>query len=450
MKMVFKASILAASVAFAFAANAATVSSTPVKLSAEGVKVGLTHTAATSFDIVVTKDHASSSEIVLTFSDKVNLTAVTAAAGGVVTNTPAAGTGVSGDISFNYGTGSFTFDNVVVDAAKRTIKFKVNLGNPLTANSSFRVTLADPTLSGAATVAYASNLAGTAIETGTGTIATEVQQFAFSVKTKLDGVVERKNRVSFVRPLPAGTTDVLELVLEDKAATVEADAFANGTTVTLTGDFSEATTHAPANWVSLSGATVTLVNATTLTLTYTQAQYATAVAATKDVVTFTYAGAAPIEATTFVADVEHNFSSLTANAGNKDKESLGAKVDAGKWMLDAAVINVPYLPINYGLSANVEVANHGDTPAEIMAEGFDQNGKVYAAKVVKTIAKKTVGKVSESDLKTAFGITDAQTKLNVTFVIDQDANKVTLVPFYKEGESRINVMSDQYKDASVK
>ena len=95
--------------------------------------------------------------------------------------TQGTGLGVSGDITFNYGTGSFTFDNVVVNAAARTIKFKVNLGNPLTANSSFRVTLADPVLSGAATVSYSSALAGTVIETGSGAIAEETQQFAYSV-----------------------------------------------------------------------------------------------------------------------------------------------------------------------------------------------------------------------------------------------------------------------------
>lgn len=79
-----------------------------------------------------------------------------------------------------------------------------------------------------------------------------------------------------------------------------------------------------------------------------------------------------------------------------------------------------------------------------------KNGKVYAPKVIKTVPKQTVGKVSENDLKAAFGITDAQIKLNVTFVIDQDADKVTLVPYYKEGQSRINVMSDQYKADNIR
>lgn len=449
MKKVFKASILAASVAFAFAANAATVTSTPVKLSSEGVIVGNKFTGTTTFDVVVTKEHASTSEIVLTFSDKVSLANVTAAAGGVVTNTVGAGTGVSGDISFNYGTGSFTFDNVVVNATNRTIKFKVNLGNPLTANSSFRISIADTDVTGAATVSYASNLAGAEIETGTGTIATENAQFAVSVSKKLDGVIERKDRVTFARNGESAITDTLELKFVDNAATVQADAFAKNTVVTLTGDFSDAVTHPVGAWTA-AGGTVARVNATTFTITYTEAQFNTAAGLGKDTITFTKAGLSTIESSDFTANIKHDFSAAAAGAGTANSKSF-TDLDAGEWELDAAVINVPYLPINYGLSANIEVANHGDTEAEIVAEGFDQNGKTYGPVVVKTIDGQTMGKISESDLKDVFEIgADEKVKLNVTFVIDQDADKVTLVPYYKEGESRINVMSDQYKADNIR
>ena len=269
---------------------------------------------------------------------------------------------------------------------------------------------------------------------------------------KLDGIIERKTRATFSRNSDAATdSDLLEIKFTDAAATVvQTDAFANGTVVTLTGDFSDVDTHAVGNWTT-AGGTVARVNATTFTITYDEAEFNAAVTAGKDSIAFKNLGADVIEASSFTTTVEHDYTATAAGVGNADTETLGSAVDTGKWALDAAVINVPYLPINYGLSSNVEVANHGDTDAEIIAEGFDDAGKVYASKVIKTVAKKTVGKVSENDLKAAFGIAaDAKVKLNVTFVVDQDVDKVTLVPYYREGEARINVISDQYKDASVK
>ncbi|WP_306520521.1 hypothetical protein [Rheinheimera sp.] len=458
MKKVFKASILAASVAFAFAANAASISSTPAQLSKEGLAVDLVHEAQVTFDVVVTKDHAATSVITLTFPDTVDFE-TNALAGGACVLPVVNGQFTCGDVSFDVGAGNFTFDDVAFDYDDNTITFKVNIGNALSANSAFRINIGDgagvdPILTGASNVAYSSVFGATAIETGSGTIAEEVQQFAVSVATdgELNGVIERAVRKTWVSGSETADTDTLTLDFVDAAADVSNPAFADGTVITLKGDFSDAVTHAAARWTSAEGATVARVDATTITFTYTEAQFASAAAAGEDVITFTNpANANVMEATTFTASVAHDFNSLTAGAGVAGDEVLATNADAGEWTLDAAVINVPYLPINYGLSSNIEVANHGSTDAEIMAEGFDQNGKVYDAVVVKTVAGETMGKISENDLKTAFGIgADEKVKLNVTFVIDQDADKVTLVPYYKEGESRINVMSDQYKADDIR
>lgn len=198
----FKKALLASAVAASFGASAtATVSSTPLSLSAEGIAAGNVATNQTlTFDIVVGTLHPAASTITLEFDSTVDLDAIT---GGAVTNTPANGTGTAGagDVSFDYGTGSFTFDNVVVDdndntkGEKDSISFDINLGNPLTANSAFRVTLAvTPDISGAANVSYSSVDSGmNAIETGTGAVATETSQFGFSVTTALDGVINRTN-----------------------------------------------------------------------------------------------------------------------------------------------------------------------------------------------------------------------------------------------------------------
>jgi general secretion pathway protein K len=58
----------------------------------------------------------------------------------------------------------------------------------------------------------------------------------------------------------------------------------------------------------------------------------------------------------------------------------------------------------------------------------------------------SVTKVAEADIEAAFGLAaNAKKKLSVTFVLDADAADITLAPYYRENESRVNVMSDQYK-----
>lgn len=383
MKKVFKASILAASVAFAFAANAASVSSTPYKMSEEGTALGLTHQGAMTFDVVVTKEHAATSEIVLTFSDTVDLNGL---AGGACP-APVTGSFACGDVAFNVGTGSFTFDNVVVDADDNTVTFKVNLGNALTANSAFRVTLADTVtpannaiLSGAATVAYASTFNASTIETGTGVIATTEKQFKVAVSSVLENTIERTQRVEFLEN--TAEQDTFALKVTNNTTLLAAAAFEDFD-VKLYGAFGRKTTPAPGTFVhagkwELADATPDVVTGTvatdgkSITFSYDEVgpQLAPTDAGTTYNVNFDGAGIV-IDPSDFSVDVSVKYFDGVAPASSKTvKYATG--VDAGEWELDAAVVNVPYLPINYGLSSNVEVANHGTTDAEIIAEGFDQ------------------------------------------------------------------------------
>lgn len=455
MKKVFNASILAASLGLAFAANAATISSDPAQLSIEGLSLDLFSTADIVFDTVVTKEHASSAEIVLTLSENVDL-ATNTVTGGACTNNVGAGTGVCGDISFDYGTGSFTFDSVEVDDEANTITFNVNLGNPLTANSAFRTTIGGtPILMGAATVAYASNLAGTAIETGTGVIATEVQQFSATVSTDFDGVIERVDRDEFV---PASQTDAGALTFVDKTADVVnpvAVSDADGVDVVLMGDFSDAVTHVAAAWAAGGAAAAAVVNnaAGTITFNYTEAEWNALIGGTGiSTLTFTKQGAADIiEVTDFTVDTTVNYDDTAGVGGTADSVQILDDEGAGSWELDAAVVNVPYLPAGYGYTAQVELSNHGSTDAEVIVEGFDNFGNEYAAVVLGTAEAHTVTRFTEGQLKAAFGIPAAdQVKLNVTFIVDADADKVTLVPYYRQNESRINVITDQYKADSIR
>jgi hypothetical protein len=448
MKTVFKASLLASAMALSFGGQAATVSSTPLTLSAEGVAQGeVALNQDLTLDIVVSTQHPSASTITLTFDASVDLDDLD---GGAVSNTPASGTGTAGagDIIFDYGTGSFTFDNVVIDTTTdgaHTISFQVNLGNPLTADSAFRMTLDTNKIdiSGASTISYsASTSAAALIETGSGVIADTASQFSFVVATEYDGLIDRTDRTTFT---PAGVTDVLTATFTNDESLPAALTGVNGTMV-LEGDFTDLLDadftsgfNAPnvqgvVNAVDDSDVTYTFVNADTADLTGGDNTFTSTFVKT--------VGGTDIPQTGDINVV------LSLDAVNGDATTLTYNSnDGGKWALDASIVNVPYLPVGYGLSPNVEIANVASTDASIQVEGFDQFGTQYGPTTLSFDAKgKTVTKVSEANLQAAFGLaTTDKRKLSVTFVLDADADKITLAPYYREGESRVNVMSDQYK-----
>lgn len=468
MKKVFNASLVAASLAMAFAANAATIKadpSNPLVLSAQGVEVGLVYDGAVSFDVVVTREHAATSEIVLTFSDTVDLSALADGACTGVTN----GEFSCGDVTFNVGTGSFTFDDVEIDADENTISFVVNLGNALTANSAFRVTLdttvADTTaatenvvIGGASTISYASNLAGTAIETGSGILSTTANQFSAVIGSdNLDNTIERVDRDTFTTTNDA--IDQLDFEIVNDTTLLAAATFEDFNIV-LTGDFDRETTPGTfdhsGKWELNDGVLVAGVAGVVGTdgdeITFAGATAAAPIAAGTDY-TIDFAGAGiVIDPTSFGFTLNVEYSDGAAETANAD---LLANADAGDWRLDAAVINVPYLPVGYAnLSPVVEISNLGSTDAEIIVEAVGKTGVEYTATLTKVAAKNAVTSIFEADLLAAFGLTKGTSneKLSVTFIIDADADKVTLAPYYRDttNNNRINVVSDQYKADSIR
>lgn len=470
MKKVFKGSLLAASVAMAFGAQAAEVSSTAVQLSEQGLNVDEFSTGVVNFDVVVSKEHPSASKITLTMSDSVDLTGLV---GGSCTQVPAEGLGACGDVAFDYGTGSFTFDSVAVDDQENTISFNVNLGNPLTANSAFRVYVGaydlsnsgtpasldnsagtNATIKGAATLDYYSETASEVfIEDGDSTLSTVVDQFSAAVSDELNAVIKRQApRTEFVSAFDAGDdqADTLTLSFGDKASLTNSVGIdATGVTVTLeASDISDTATHVPAAWVAAGTTTApAIVNtAGTIEFTYTKGEWDTIITnGGTETITFTKANSGEtLDASSFDVSIEADYVG-PVNSG-QDTDSVLTDADAGQWILDAAVVNVPYLPVNYGLTPNVEIANEGNTDAEIIVEAIDNQGNELGPVTLDFMADaKTVTKVSEADLDEAFGLEGASRKMSVTFVIDANESDITLAPYYRENESRINVISDQYK-----
>lgn len=451
MKKLFKGSLIAAAVALSVGAQAASVSSEALKMSAEGVAAG--NQAANqnlTFDIVVSKIHPAASTITLTFDSKVDLDNLACA--GAVTNTPGTGQGVCGDITFSYGTGSFTFDNVVIDKSTATaqkISFDVNLGNPLTADSAFRVLLGGTKvdIKGASSLSYSSKTsADVAIETGTGVIAKEVSQFAFVVTEEFDGLIERDNRITFVNSTP-NDVDILKFSVNNNE-TLAAALTGQDMTIKLKGDFEDVVaadmTITRVDAVAVNAATTDAINGAedTITLTLNNADTGTTADPLKMLLTF--------DKTTGPAVKIPITGSIKADVRTTAVANVGTNVEAGEWKLDASIVNVPYLPVGYGLSPNVEIANEdGDT--DVIIEGFDNMGNTYGPVKLPNKAKKdTVTKVSEDDIQTAFGLDAAKKyKLSVTFIFNADKEKITLAPYYRENESRVNVMSSQYKASTL-
>lgn len=448
MKKLFNASLVALAVAGTFGAQAATISSTPLQMSEQGVAAGLVaENQDLTFDIVVDQEHPASSTITLTFDANVDLDTLAAAVGGVVTNDPALGTGQSGDISFDYGTGSFTFDNVVIDTTTvgaHTISFDVNLGNPILANSAFRVTLGNTAvdIAGASTLSYVANKSdSTEIETGSGVISETQGQFSYAVTTEYDALIDRTDRTQFIAADDTlGRDDLMTFTLTDNA-TLAASVAITSLDVKIAGDFTDLL---DADFTLTGGTPPTAVlnvDKDELTVNVLAADITSDGTVNSYTVDFSSTvPATELPITTFVGDVFVNGTAVY----DTTPYTLATNVDHGEWALDASVVNVPYLPLGYEtLSANVEYSNHSNTDAEVSITAFDNEGTEYAGDLPIAPAH-TVTKYSDAQIIAALGV-EGSKKLNITFISNADADKVSVVPYYRQGDSRVQTINDQYK-----
>lgn len=469
----FKKALLATAIVGAFGAQAVTVSSDKVKISKEGVAAGKVARIATTtgtdnfvLDFVVGALTPAASTITLTFDKAVDLSNVNITSSDI-TNDPAAGTGTvalaSGNMVFDYGTGSFTFDNVSIAQDATTdqwsIKFKVNLGNPLTAASAFRLTVDGVTngivLAGASQVCYDSvDGAMAPIENGCSPIAELADQFAFDVTKEWDGKIERVDQVSFSRNYTGSNNmvDTLNFELTNDETLAAALTTNTDATITFNGMFDNG--QAGVNAAEFTGAGTTYNALTTgvtmatdpangtVTMTVANANVK------KDgkaagVVTFTNGSGFKIPQTgeiTAVAVLEETgiAAPLTGKVSLTDA--------AGSWMLDATVINVPYLPVNYeGVQSSVHIANEANRAANVLMTAIDNKGTEYASVELGDVPANTVYKVSQAKLNELFGLAGASRKLSVTFNIDGYAQDVSAYAFTQNDKGRSEVSNSQLK-----
>ncbi|MDW2276059.1 MULTISPECIES: hypothetical protein [unclassified Vibrio] len=444
MKKLFNASLVALAVAGTFSANAADISvnGDALKISTEAKEVGLKYDGTLTFDTIVKKDHSAGAEIVLSFSENVDLSGVT---GGACSGLNS-GTFTCNDLTFDVGTGSFTFDAVAVDNTAKTISFNVNLGNPMIANSAFRTSIDNMSIAGSSNLDYASNLGGAEIETGSAVIATEASQYSFAVQTEYNNRVERVNQETFATFAAdeSDLKDVARVNILDKASEFDVAAFTVDSDIKVSADLhlgdATETAFAISGTTGTAPAPVTVdakLAGFTSTLTALDATTAT-------VITFTNGSSEQIALTNFAIDAGVEYGNLASAPTETGTKTLAQAANLGKWELDASVVNVPYLPVGYeNLSSNVEYSNHGSAAAEVSISAFDNKGNEYTGTLANA-APKTVTKYSEDDIMGALGITEA-TKLNITFISDADEENVSIVPYYRQGDSRVQSINDQYK-----
>jgi len=464
----FKKALLASAIFGAVGVNAAVLSSDPVLLSSEGIAAGLSaENVIFDVDFVVGELTPSASTITLTFDKNVDLSDLeTAAAAGSdsVINDPALGTGkVTSDgtaagtplVTFNYGTGSFTFDRFTVDADEGTIVFEVNLGNPLTAQSAFRMSFllaAGVDFDGAASVAYSSvDASDNAIETGTGVLAKTQSQFSFSIAKEYDGRIERITQTDFSRngdDANDSQVDEVTYVVTNNESGLEANLVVTNVKVDFEGDFDNGATVASGN---LLAGTEFTASAGTPQLDLTgfdnvEVDLGGNTAnkdGTKNTYKLTFTGAGKVIPQTGAIKAT---ATISANAGTTAVTpfEIATNVDAGSWALDATVINIPYFPVGFdGLSTSVHFANESANAADVIVTAIDQKGEEYSGTIA-DLAGNTVTKVSQTTLMSALSAPKGS-KLSVTFNIDANNGDVNAYAFSNAGTGRQALVTSQEK-----
>ncbi|MEF1338099.1 hypothetical protein REH81_15140, partial [Vibrio rotiferianus] len=395
---VLKKSTLALAIAgFASAASAATISpaldnnySDSIQhwvLSNEGIQVGQTHEDQVVFDLKVENAHESRSEFDIILPETISLDALALGTSGnlqliEVANDSKyyvnAGVTVLGDakIAIRVGTGSFSVEAYKFNSATNTLTLISGVGQSLLPGSSIGIRLgtADtvtapatpvlPEISGAADIKVETYTdAREFIEDATATFATTADQFALSLREGTSELVDRVQWDHFASEVfynddkvTSGANDdaeVYELYQKTNEGVVRltndldlvARADVEYVDVTLFADFSDAFSGAHNKFQFASdvgGATATSTSATFRVMNNGTdlPDDANTESSTDMRMKFDNA-AAPV-----VTDLQNSFDiAATLNysgaEGNASDVKLG-KTAYGEWVLDQAIINVPY------------------------------------------------------------------------------------------------------------
>jgi len=450
----FKKALVATAVVASFGASAAkiTPSTTIIEISKEGIAANVgVPTTGFNLDVKVEATTPAASNLKVVFGAGVDLSLLSL--DGSVDNT-VAGISKDSEMEITFGTGSFTFDNFAVDtttAGAHFVTFDVSLGQPMNSGAAFNIKFTGATsasVAKAASATYTATDSGTLIDSGTGAISKEVDQFSAKVKTPLNELIKRDEAAQF---LGGAALDTLAVEVTNDESLSRAIGFAGDDviyTATVTGAFKDMVdAHmAPAS----AGHTNSVVTAHKVHKTIVAATTLPVDGTTGDIlITYNLAIAPAIDIPVT--------SSVTVNVDVTSATDLASpltiltKGDAGQWKIDATIINVPYFPVGYtGVQSTVILANEGTVATDVIVTAIDQDGEEYGPVNLNTatafstdLPAKTVSKVSDVLLMDLLGA-PASTKLSVTFNIDANEGVVNGYAYtQKDGTGRSEVSTSQ-------
>jgi hypothetical protein len=485
MNLFKKALVASAIVTACGTANAADLTQPDKTFSTEGVALIDTNTQATlttapgtftNTRIIVRELMDASDEISLTFSKGVLISTVEL---GVVTdsaatNTVSASTAANGVMGVDYGTGDFelTLVGITTVAATgiTTVKLKVKTGTTIGANDSFEIFLDAINLpaSGVATVDYSavSGISGDPKDTtgnNTASLVKKESQYGASVTAAkvLNGLIERESQVTFTSGSVLGktsndTADTFEVKITDNQA-LELAVTASLAKLTVTGNFADDSTPSAVDY---------LVTATGIAGGYAGA-YTTAAAAgalsdkVQTVTNTDSVGAGVADTITVKIDANDNkilpqsytvevaVDTDLSTAANAFTPLL-ASTSVGEWEIDATLVNLPYVPVNFdGLNSIVHMTNKSGSAVDVMVSGYsleaDGSSETYSQVSLVTIPAYSMVKVDgKNDIAAAFSITDP-TKLNVTFNIGATKDSVDVYAFSNTSNGRTEISNSTQK-----
>ncbi|MFC6273277.1 hypothetical protein ACFP52_17565 [Pseudoalteromonas fenneropenaei] len=464
----FKQALVASAILGAFGAQAADLTDAVTKTSKQGLEVAAA-AADSSIRVIVREQLEAGDRIKLVFGTGVTgLTSVAVNGSGEATATT-----TDNQLGIVYGSGTYKIKPISTTTASgvTTVVLEVMTGDPVTKDSSFEVQVRganiDKAKSSAATVTYSatSGLTGNAKDTtgdNTGAFIILADQYGASVSTKANGVIQRNPATSFVSGGVTGNTnaDTIVIDISDDQTLLSAATGVNvQATVTLEGDFTGAITASdvtltndigtPAS-IAVSGVTIA-TDKKSLSFTITDTATAPNGIAGKYTIQLDHtATTSTIKASTFKATVVVDADSTSAT--NTKQEAL-VKADAGEWVVDATIINIPYFPVDFaGVNTSVHFANETSSAVDAIITAIDGKGVSYSTQnITGFLPKGQVTKFSHLDLqkllKDSKGNTvPAESKLSITFNLDVEDGKVNAYAFSeKTGNGRQSLVTSQQK-----
>ncbi|SEK46851.1 hypothetical protein SAMN05216262_101431 [Colwellia chukchiensis] len=437
----FKKTLLAASIAAmstgAFAVN---VASTALEHSNEGVQTAATIAAAAA-TATLKAEYKQDDLITFTFSQDLDAAFVAA----TTINATLVGAG-GGD--------EMVLGKLSQDANSVTYRVtSLSLGNGATTTVGATVAIEAVTFPGAAlraagtaTVTYSATLSNgttpldqaTGGDTATATIVDLVDQYATSVTTGFDGVIDvEDNRETFEG---AASADTVTVALVNTAA-ADINATLNTVTYTVNGNFAFLDTDPVTAGVQLGTNTVTVdfgtvdsVEADKIVVSHNAA---VAVTLTIDNVE---AGVLPTQ--TFSVDAVVNYDDNDAAT----HDSAVASHAAGEWTINGSEVTFPYAPVGYDhIVTQFEIANSGNQDGDIILTAFDTAGNTYSATLPQKAEAGKLTKIGFDDVTTAFGLT-AGTKLSLTITTTAPAGDIKITGYSNLNDAgRMSLLSDAYE-----